>query len=122
MSKKRRTFSTDFKKQVVALYENGKSRQDIVREYELTASALDRWIMQFQQSGSFTEKDTLPTWQWGQSLGAVKHYYTEGLTLLFSSSVFKSYVSQCVQNGVQGQTYPCDPYIASINSKVDLLL
>jgi transposase len=57
MSKKSRTFTTDFKKQVVALYENGKSRQDIVSEYELTASALDRWIMQFQQSGSFKEKD-----------------------------------------------------------------
>ena len=60
MSKKRRTFSTEFKKQVVALYENGKSRQDIVREYELTASALDRWITQFQQSGSFKEKDNRP--------------------------------------------------------------
>lgn len=60
MSQKRRTFSTEFKKQVVALYENGKSRQDIVREYELTASALDRWIMQFQQSGSFKEKDNRP--------------------------------------------------------------
>lgn len=60
MSKKRRTFSTEFKKQVVALYENGKSRQDIVREYELTASALDRWISQFQQSGSFKEKDNRP--------------------------------------------------------------
>lgn len=57
MPKKRRTFSTEFKKQVVALYENGKSRQEIVREYELSASALDRWIMQFQQSGSFSEKD-----------------------------------------------------------------
>lgn len=57
MSSKRRTFSTEFKKQVVALYENGKSRQDIVREYELTASALDSWIKQFNQSGSFTEKD-----------------------------------------------------------------
>lgn len=57
MSQKRRTFSTEFKKQVVALYENGKSRQEIVREYDLTASALDRWIMQFQQSGSFSEKD-----------------------------------------------------------------
>lgn len=60
MSSKRRTFSTEFKKQVVALYENGKSRQDIVREYELTASALDRWIMQFKQSGSFKEKDNRP--------------------------------------------------------------
>lgn len=57
MSAKRRTFSTDFKKQVVALYENGKSRQDIVQEYELTASALDRWITQFRKSGSFKEKD-----------------------------------------------------------------
>jgi transposase len=60
MSSKRRTFSTEFKKQVVALYENGKSRQDIVREYELTASALDRWIMQFKESGSFKEKDNRP--------------------------------------------------------------
>lgn len=61
MSKKRRTFSTEFKKQVVALYENGKSRQDIVREYELTASALDRWITQLQHSGSFKEKDNRPS-------------------------------------------------------------
>ncbi|QFG00385.1 IS3 family transposase [Psychrobacillus glaciei] len=61
MSSKRRTFSTEFKKQVVALYENGKSRQDIAREYELTASALDRWITQFKQSGSFKEKDNRPS-------------------------------------------------------------
>jgi len=48
MSTIRRTFSTDFKKQVVTLYENGKIRQDIVGENELTASALDRWIKQFR--------------------------------------------------------------------------
>lgn len=57
MSAKRRTFSTEFKKQVVALYENGKSRKSITEEYELTASALDRWIKQFRESGSFQEKD-----------------------------------------------------------------
>ena len=57
MSRKRRTFTTEFKKQVVALHENGKSRQDIVRKYELTPSSLDRWIKQFRQSGSFKEKD-----------------------------------------------------------------
>lgn len=56
MSRKRRAFSTEFKKQAVDLYENGKSRKDIVREYELTASALDRWIKQYQLSGSFTEQ------------------------------------------------------------------
>lgn len=57
MSKKRRTFSTEFKKQVVALYEGGKGRAEITREYDLTPSALDRWITQFTQSKSFSEKD-----------------------------------------------------------------
>ncbi|PYE49271.1 transposase [Paenibacillus barcinonensis] len=53
----RRTFTTEFKKQMVQLYENGKSRAAIVEEYDLTASALDRWIKQSQATGSFKEKD-----------------------------------------------------------------
>ncbi len=53
----RRTFTTEFKKQMVGLYENGKSRAAIVEEYDLTASALDRWIKQSQATGSFKEKD-----------------------------------------------------------------
>lgn len=58
MSKQaRRTFTPEFKKQMVQLYENGKSRAAIVVEYDLTASALDRWIKQAQTSGSFKEKD-----------------------------------------------------------------
>ena len=52
-----RTFTTEFKQQMVQLYENGKSRAAIVAEYDLTASALDRWIKQAQTSGSFKEKD-----------------------------------------------------------------
>jgi len=42
---------------MVQLYENGKSRAAIVEEYDLTASALDRWIKQAQTTGSFSEKD-----------------------------------------------------------------
>ncbi|PAK47419.1 IS3 family transposase [Paenibacillus sp. 7541] len=58
MSKhQRRTFTTEFKKQMAQLYENGKSRAAIVEEYDLTASALDRWIKQAQTTGSFKEKD-----------------------------------------------------------------
>jgi transposase len=53
----RRTFTTEFKKQMVQLYENGKPRAAIVEEYDLTASALDRWIKQSQATGSFKEKD-----------------------------------------------------------------
>ena len=50
MSKQaRRTFTTEFKKQMVQLYENGKSRAVIVSEYDLTPSALDRWIKQAQR-------------------------------------------------------------------------
>lgn len=40
MPRIRRTFTDDFKKQMVQLYENGKSRASIVSEYELSASAL----------------------------------------------------------------------------------
>ncbi len=57
MAQARRTFSAEFKRQMVQLYESGKSRADIVREYDLTPSALDRWINQSQKSGSFTEKE-----------------------------------------------------------------
>ena len=42
---------------MVQLYLNGKPRKDIIREYEVAASALDRWIAQSETSGSFKEKD-----------------------------------------------------------------
>jgi transposase len=56
MPQGRRKFTDEFKSQMVQLFEGGKSRSDIVREYDLTASALDRWIQQSQRSGSFSEK------------------------------------------------------------------
>ncbi|MEJ9152475.1 IS3 family transposase, partial [Bacillus smithii] len=55
--RKRRTFTTEFKAQMVKLYESGKPRKDIISEYDLTPSALDKWIKQSQTSGSFKEKD-----------------------------------------------------------------
>jgi transposase len=57
MTKVRRTFTPDFKAQMVKLYENGKPRKDIISEYDLTPSALDKWVKQSQTSGSFKEKD-----------------------------------------------------------------
>lgn len=53
----RRTFTEEFKKQMVELYNVGKSRAEIVKEYELTASALDRWISRINKTGSSKEKD-----------------------------------------------------------------
>ena len=40
--RERRTFTDEFKNQMVQLYLNGKRKSDIVREYDLTASALDK--------------------------------------------------------------------------------
>ena len=53
----RRTFTAEFKKQMVQLYQNGKARQAIIKEYDLTPSALDRWVKQYKSTGSFQEKD-----------------------------------------------------------------
>jgi len=55
--KERRTFTDEFKNQMVQLYLNGKPRHEIIKEYELSASAFDRWVKQHQNSGSFKEKD-----------------------------------------------------------------
>lgn len=60
MTKKvRRSFTEEFKQQIVQLYKNGKPRKDIIRDYELTPSSLDKWIKQSKTSGSFKEKDNL---------------------------------------------------------------
>ena len=53
----RRSFSADFKAQMVKLYQQGKSRSELVKQYDLTPSALDRWINQSSKSGSFKTQD-----------------------------------------------------------------
>jgi transposase-like protein len=45
IKRKKRTFNDDFKYQIISLYQHGKSRGEIVAEYNLTPSAWDRWIM-----------------------------------------------------------------------------
>jgi transposase len=55
--RERRKFTEEFKHQMVQLYLNGKPRQEIIREYDLTPSSLDKWLGQNKTSGSFKEKD-----------------------------------------------------------------
>ena len=55
--RERREYTDEFKEQMVKLYQNGKPKADLVREYELTRSTLNRRIQQHQNSGSFREKD-----------------------------------------------------------------
>jgi len=53
----RREYSEDFKLQMVQLYNNGKPRAEILREYDLYGSVLDRWIRRINATGSSREKD-----------------------------------------------------------------
>jgi len=55
--RERRTYTEEFKNQMVQLYLNEKPRQEIIKEYELTPSTFDKWLRQSQTSGSFKEKD-----------------------------------------------------------------
>ncbi|KAF1304338.1 transposase [Enterococcus sp. JM9B] len=57
--RQRRTYSKEFKQQVVALYLSGKSRTEIIRDYDLTPSVFGKWVKQAQSTGSFKEKDNL---------------------------------------------------------------
>lgn len=56
-NRKRRSFTPEFKEQMVLLYLNGKPRLEIIKEYDLTASAFDKWVKQHQNTGSFKEAD-----------------------------------------------------------------
>lgn len=60
MSRKtRRFFSQEFKSQIVALIENGKSRSEVIADYDLTPSSVERWVKQSRTTGSFKHIDNL---------------------------------------------------------------
>ena len=53
----RRTYTDEFKNQLVQLHLNGKRKCDIIREYDISGTLLDKWIKQSTTTGSFREKD-----------------------------------------------------------------
>ena len=53
----RRTFSEEQKKQLVELFNHGKPRSEIIREYDLTGSSFDKWVKRINSTGSSHDKD-----------------------------------------------------------------
>ena len=53
----RREYTMEFKQQMVSLHASGKPANEIIREYELTASTFHKWVKQFNKTGSFKEAD-----------------------------------------------------------------
>ena len=50
-------YEEDFKKQIVALYNNGKPLADINREYGIAKSTIKTWVERYNDSGSFKIDD-----------------------------------------------------------------
>lgn len=57
--RKRRTFDEEFKLMVVKLIHNGSNRKDVIAEFELTPSTLDKWVRQYSNNGSFSTEGNL---------------------------------------------------------------
>lgn len=57
MAREKRQYTDEFKQQVVNLYNSGKPRSEIIKEYELTPSAFSGWIRTYNRTGSFAAKD-----------------------------------------------------------------
>ena len=55
--RERRDYSEEFKNQLVQLFNAGKPRSEIIREYDLTASAFDKWVKRINSTGSTKERD-----------------------------------------------------------------
>ena len=55
--RQKRTYTEEFKKQMVQLFKNGKPRGEIIKEYDLTSSAFDKWVSRIKATGSSREAD-----------------------------------------------------------------
>ena len=57
MARERRNYSDEFKQKIVELYNSGKPRGELIREYELSSFALSFWINKYNSTGSFSIDD-----------------------------------------------------------------
>jgi len=59
MSKSNRAkrYADEFKKQIIALVENGKSSIEVSKEYNLARSTVNKWVKDFSTTRSFKAKD-----------------------------------------------------------------
>lgn len=50
-------YTDEFKKQIVSLYQSGKSAASIASEYNIGKSTVAKWVKDYNNSGSFKAKD-----------------------------------------------------------------
>lgn len=57
MSNRSKRYNEEFKKQIVELVKSGKSPSEIVKEYNVARSTVNKWVKDYITSGSFKAKD-----------------------------------------------------------------
>lgn len=57
MSNRAKRYTEEFKKQIVELINNGKTPAEIVKEYNISRSTVNKWTHDYTTSGSFKAKD-----------------------------------------------------------------
>lgn len=50
-------YTDEFKKQIVDLIKTGKRPKDVVDEYDISRATVNKWVNDFDNSGSFKAKD-----------------------------------------------------------------
>ena len=59
MNTKERKYTEEFKKQIVELYENGKSVIDLAREYGLIEQTIYKWIHRYESFAKNEQGETV---------------------------------------------------------------
>ena len=59
MNTKERKYTEEFKKQIVELYENGKSVIDLAREYGLVEQTIYKWIHRYEPFAKNEQGETV---------------------------------------------------------------
>lgn len=57
--RERRTFTKEFKHQMVQLYLSGKPANEITEEYDLSPTSIHTWVKQFNKTESFKASDNM---------------------------------------------------------------
>jgi transposase len=57
MSNRSKRYTEEFKKQIVELVKGGKSPMEVVKEYNVARSTVNKWVKDYTTSGSFKAKD-----------------------------------------------------------------
>lgn len=57
MAGKKKNYTEDFKKQIVALKQSGKSTSEIANDYNIAKSTIIKWTNDYNNTGSFKASD-----------------------------------------------------------------